>query len=82
MSQRFRLHLQINFSIDIGSIKRHVPQPGTNCVNIDTRAEEVDCGRVSNGMGTDFFFRSEATRWLALLALRLTKILIPKRVMG
>ena len=82
MGQCFRLHFQIDFGINIGGIKRRVPQPGTDCVNIDARAEEMDCSCVSNGMGTDFFFRSEATRWLALLALRLTKVLIPKRVIG
>ena len=82
MGQCFGLHLQINFSINVGSIKRHVPQPGTDCVNIDARAEEVDCRCVSNGMGADFFFWSDATRWPALLALRLTKVLIPKRVIG
>ena len=44
------LHFQIHLCINICSIERDVPEPSTDSVDVDTRAEKVGRGCVPNGV--------------------------------
>jgi hypothetical protein len=53
MSKNIRFMLQVGFSVNVGGINGNVPKPGTDCVDIDTRAKKVRSRRVSDGVRTD-----------------------------
>ena len=48
--ERLCLHFQIHLRINICSIERDVPEPSTDSVDVDTRAEKVGRGCWPNGM--------------------------------
>ena len=50
------LHFEIDLCIDVGSVKRHMSQPGTNSVDINTRSQKMESGLMPNSMGSDAFF--------------------------
>jgi len=53
MSKNMRFMLQVGFSVNVGGINGNVPEPGTDCVDIDTRAKKVRSRRVPDGVRTD-----------------------------
>ena len=55
--ERLSFHFQICFGVNIRGVERHVTQPGADSVDVDTRAKEVGCRRVSNGMWADALLR-------------------------
>jgi hypothetical protein len=51
--QRFRLHLQVDLRIDVGSPLRHVAQPAADRIDVHTRPEQMRGGRVPNDVWAD-----------------------------
>ena len=45
--ERLSLHFQIHFRINIRGVDGNVTQPGTDRIDVDTRAKKVGCGCVS-----------------------------------
>ena len=45
--QCFGFHLQVDLGIDIRRRKGHVSQPGTDRVNVDSRTQQMDGGRMA-----------------------------------
>src|ERR1022692_2267383 len=48
-------HLQVDLCIDVGGVKRNMPEPSPNRVDVHAGTEKVDGGRVANGVGADSF---------------------------
>src|SRR5439155_20924293 len=44
--QCFRLHLEIDFGVDVGCIQRDMPQPRPDRVDIDPSAQQMYCSGV------------------------------------
>ena len=51
--QSLRLHLHVDLGIDMRCVQRHVPQPRSDCVDVDARAEQMNRGRVADRMRAD-----------------------------
>lgn len=51
--QRFGLHCEVGFSVDIGGVHRDVTKPCANRIDINTRAKQMGRRCVSNGMRAD-----------------------------
>jgi hypothetical protein len=45
--QRLRLHLKIDFGVDVGRVDGNMAQPRTNGVDIHARAQKMGCGCVA-----------------------------------
>ena len=58
--QRLRLHLKIDFGVDVGSVDGNMAQPRTNGVDIHARAQEMRCGCVADDVRANPFF---SQRW-------------------
>ena len=50
MRKYFRLPLQVDFSVDVGCVDGHVTEPCADGVDVDTGAQQVRSGCVSNCM--------------------------------
>ena len=55
--ERFGLHLQIDFGVNVCSVERDVAQPSTDGVDVDARAEKMGSRRMPNGMRAHPFVR-------------------------
>ena len=51
--QRFGLHCEVGFSVDIGGVHRDVTQPCADRIDVNARAKQMGCRCVSNGMRAD-----------------------------
>ncbi|MBA7534229.1 hypothetical protein ES705_26475 [subsurface metagenome] len=47
MSKCVCSHFEVNFSIDVCGIYAHMTKPGTDCIDVNTSAQEEHCGRVT-----------------------------------
>jgi hypothetical protein len=46
LAQRLGLHREIDFGVDVGGVQGHVTEPGADRVDVNTRAQQVDGGRM------------------------------------
>jgi hypothetical protein len=62
--QRFGLHCEVGFSVDIGGVHRDVTNPCADRIDINTRAKQMGRRCVPNGMRADLlvFQRSNLVR--------------------
>jgi len=59
--------LQINFGIDVGGVDGHVPEPGTNGVDVNACAQQMGGGCVSNRVRADALAQQRRARNTGLL---------------
>ena len=55
LGQSLGFHLQVDLCIDVGGVKRNMPEPGPNRVDVHAGTEKVGGGRVADGVGADPF---------------------------
>ena len=55
--QSFGLGLEVDLGVDVRGLQRHMTEPAPDCVDVDTRAQEMSCAGVADGMGADAFRR-------------------------
>ena len=53
--QRFRLHLQVDLGIDVGSAEGDMAQPGPDGVDVHAGLQQMHGCRVSNDVRADSF---------------------------
>ena len=53
MSKYFGLPLQVHFGVDVGCVDGNMAQPCADGVDVDSRAKQVRCGRMSDRVWAD-----------------------------